>query len=462
MHINSLRRRLLKRLLWPLVSILAMGAVLAYLFALHAAMNAYDLGLLNEALDLSKQVAIGAEGRLTINLPLAARQMLQANNEDHESYAAWDAAGQLFSGSPQLLVLKGLPLEGGRLFYDFAPAGEKNRAIVLRQQLAGKTFYIAIAQTMHGRERLAGSIVAGILLPEALLAFVSVAIIAWGVRQGLAPVDALRNEIVSRSPSDLKPIEEASAPTELSPIIHGINELLGNLAAAFAGHRRFIADAAHQLRTPLASLSSQIEVALEQTPADIKALLRQLLATTQRTTHLSNQLLSLARLEHTEQAMHEAVAVELEQVLREASADFVRLAARKDIEIDFALQPARVCGSPLMLRELLINLLDNAVSYTPAGGLISISLAGAGSMAWLAVENNGVRVPEEELAKLGTPFHRLPSDKIEGCGLGLAIVREIARLHNAVVSFHPGQGGAGLLVRVGFPLCPPAAGVAQG
>ncbi len=445
----SLYKMLLKWLLGPLTIIVLIGSVLAYMLSLRAAMNVYDLGLLDNALDLSKQVVV-REGRLAIDLPLVAQQMLQENNDDRVTYAAWDDSGRLFSGEPRLFNPDALSTEGSHQFQDIVLNGEKNRAIFLRSKSGADTFYIAVAQTLHGRDRLRDGIFASILLPEALLALVSMAVILFGVRFALLPVNRLRQEIVSRSSVDLRPIEEATAPTELFPIIHGVNELLENLAASFASHRRFIADAAHQLRTPLASLSSQIEVGLEKPPQDVGQLLRELLATTQRTTHLANQLLSLARLEHTERNMVEMAEVHLERVFQEVSADFVTLAARKGVDLEFHLAPAHVRGSPLMLRELLANLLDNAVRYTPAGGRVTVSLqAGEGGVS-LGVEDDGPGIPEAAWGKLGTPFYRLATDHPEGCGLGLAIAREIVRLHAADMVFSPGEAGKGLKVSIHF------------
>jgi len=451
MRTDSLRRQLLKGLLWPLSIILLAGSVFAYYFALNSAVNAYDLGLLNDALDISKQLEI-KQGRMALNLPPAAHQMLQTNNQDRVSYAAWDEYGQIFSGNPKLQMADMLVSEESHIFQDMELNGEKHRAMLLRGKEDGHVYYIAVAQTVHGRDKLTGEIFAGILLPEALLAIVSIAAILLGVGRGLSPVVHLRDEISSRSSNDLRPIEESTAPAELAPIIHGINALLENLAASFASHRRFIADAAHQLRTPLAALSGQIEVALEEPPSDKKELLHQLLATTRRTTHLANQLLSLARLEHTEQFMYEVAAVDLQKVLQETAADFVTFSARKGIELDFDTYTCRVAGSPLMLRELISNLLDNAVRYTPSGGRIRVSMEMIAQHVFLAVEDNGPGVPAAELFRLGTPFHRLPSDQAEGCGLGLAIVREIARLHGAEIEFGRGTDGRGLKVRIGFPL----------
>lgn len=445
----SLYQLLLRWLLGPLIIILLAGSVLAYLFSLRAAMNVYDLGLLDDALDLSKQVVV-RDGKMQLALPPAALQMLQENNDDRVTYAAWDDRGHVFSGTPALFDSQGLPTEGVHRFRDLTLNGEQNRAIFMRGRAGGSAFFIAVAQTLHGRDRLRDGIFASILLPEALLALVSVAVILFGVRFALAPVKLLRNEIVSRSSADLRPIDEASAPAELFPVVHGINELLANLAHSFASHRRFIADAAHQLRTPLASLSSQIEVALEKPPSDVRTLLRELLATTQRTTHLANQLLSLARLEHTESSMLEVAAVSLERVCREASADFVTQAARKGVDLEFALESCQVRGSPLMLRELLANLLDNAIRYTPAGGRVEVALKRQQDLVFLTVEDNGPGVAEAEWPRLGTPFHRLTPEFPEGCGLGLAIVREIARLHEAHIVFGRNAAGQGLKVSVHF------------
>ncbi|NNM69242.1 MAG: sensor histidine kinase [Gallionella sp.] len=449
MYVNSLHRQLLKRLLWPLVIILLTGSIFAYFFALRAAINAYDLGLLNDAFDISKQVEIH-QGVMSINLPPAARQMLRMNNNDRVEYAAWDESGRIFSGEQKLLQVNALASDEDRVFRDITLNGEVHRAVLLREKVEGQTYFLVVAQTVHGRDHLTGGIFAGILIPETLLAIVSIAVILLGVRRGLSPVEHLRDEITRRSSSDLRAIEESTAPAELAPIIHGINELLGNLATAFASHRRFIADAAHQLRTPLAALSSQIEVAMDEPPADGQALLGQLLTTTQRTTHLANQLLSLARLEHTEQSMYEVASVELHEVLRSVAADFVSMGVCKEIELNFELQSARVSGSPLMLRELISNLLDNSIRYTPTGGLVTVTTRVMDKNIWLVIEDNGPGVPLNAIEKLGTPFYRLPSGHSEGCGLGLAIVREICRLHGAELFFSSRTEGYGFQVRVRF------------
>ena len=449
---DSLRLQLLRRLLLPLSIILLSGSIFAYFFALNSAVNAYDLGLMNDALDISKQVEVKG-GHLTLNLPPAARQMLLSNNLDRVSYAAWEEGGDVFSGNPKLLLQSIQLPDENHYFQDMELNGETHRAILLKGKIEGRLFYIVVAQTVHGRDHLAGGIVVSILIPEVMLAFVTIAVILLGVRSGLTPVERLRDEISLRSSNDLRPIQENAAPAELAPIIHGINELLLNLSTSFASHRRFIADAAHQLRTPLAGLSSQIEVALATPPADQQTLLKQLLTTTQRTAHLANQLLSLARLEHTEQLMFETGNVDMPLIMSDCAADFVTLGARKNVELEFDLQACRLTGSALMLRELMANLLDNAVRYTPEGGRVKISIKAVKDQCVLSVEDSGPGVAESELAGLGTPFHRLSSTQAEGCGLGLAIVREISRLHGAELRFARVATGNGLQASVIFPLC---------
>jgi two-component system sensor histidine kinase TctE len=440
-----LRHQFLRNLLWPLIGILLLGAVVAYLFALRAATDAYDLGLLDDALDLDKQISLSQAG-FALELPPAARQMLSSNNDDRVRYAAWDEQGRMFSGDAELLRLDVPQGEENHVFQDVELQGGASRAVVLRGSLYGRTVFVAVAQTVHGRDRLTRNIFFKLLFPEALLAAVAMSVVLLGVRRGLSPVNALSEEILKRSPQDLSRIDENSAPAELRPIIQGVNQLLEKLSASFASHRRFIADAAHQLRTPLAVLGSQIEVGLQQPPQNVRSLLQQLLATTHRTSHLANQLLSMARLEHTEQDVFTHGAVELGEVVRGAAADFVGAAADKNLDLEFRLSPCQVQGNALLLRELTMNLLDNAVRYTPEGGHIWVTLEQAGTQCVLAVNDSGPGVPESALETLGKPFHRLATDE-NGCGLGLAIVREIARLHRAELRFGRSDEG-GFSVKV--------------
>lgn len=445
----SLQRVLLHRLLGPLLLILVMGSVFAYFFALRAAADVFDLGLMDSAHDLAKQVSQGPRGPV-LSLPEASLKMLQENNDDRVTYAAWNEAGELFSGNPALQSL--IPSQPGTpLYLDLQLNNEPQRALLIHEQIAGQGYFIAVSETLHHPTRLRNQLFTSILLPETLLSILTLVVVLAGIRMLLAPVKQLRQELAARSPSELRPLDEKSAPPDLVPIIHGINDLLGRLSQAFAGYRRFIADASHQLRTPLASLGNQIESAQANPPANVSLLLEQLHTTTERLTHLTNQLLSLAKLEHTEQHVRENSPVDLSLLIQDVAATAVSQAHRTGVEFVFDLAPNQIIkGSRLMLGELVSNLLDNALRFSPPHGLITVTLTADPEGCQLTVTDQGPGVPESELESLGKPFHQASNTLPEGCGLGLAIVLEIARLHEAEVVFSNATVGSGLRVDVVF------------
>lgn len=447
---DSLRRVLLRRLLWPLISILLLGIAFSYALAQHAAVNAYDSGLLDDARDLAHQIEFHDE-QFALELPAAAAEMLAVNNEDRVIYAIWGNNGKQIAGDKSLFGLVQMPAAKEYEFQDVALSGRLYRSVVLRYMHHGVQLFVVVAQTVKGRTYLLREIFFSMLLLGGVLVIASIAVVFSGVRTGLQPVESLRHDIARRSPNDLQPLSDAAAPIELRPIIQGINELLEKLAASFASYRRFIADAAHQLRTPLAALGSQLEVNLVQPPADVSALLKQLLTTTQRTSHLANQLLSLARLEHSDGSEIGGNPVNLLDLVQETAADFISRAARKLVEFEFSIEPLSVLGNSLLLRELISNLLDNAVRYAPENSSIKVSVRRREGFVEFAVADTGPGVPEAELQKLGTPFYRLPTSLSDGCGLGLAIVREIALIHRGSVVFENSDAGSGLRVLVRFP-----------
>jgi two-component system sensor histidine kinase TctE len=238
-----------------------------------------------------------------------------------------------------------------------------------------------------------------------------------------------------------------------------VNELMEKLEHSFTVHRHFIADAAHQLRTPLAILSSELEVGLKENPQDCGPLLQRLLDTTQRAVRLASQLLSLAKLENANDTLERVETVALEEIARAAAARYVAQAERSGVGLEFQLQPLHVLGESLLLEELLGNLLENAILYTGRGGQVFIAAHSRAGYAILSVIDNGPGVEAATRARLGTPFFRERAYAGQpGSGLGLAIVKEIARLHGGAVEFREGLEGRGLRVEIRLPLAePPAA-----
>jgi two-component system sensor histidine kinase TctE len=286
-----------------------------------------------------------------------------------------------------------------------------------------------------------------------LLVAAALAAIWFGVRRGLAPAEHLRGEILRRSPHDLRPIEESSAPAELQPILHAINELLTRLDAALGGQRQFIADAAHQLRTPLAVLRARIELAQGKANASYRETFDELLTATERTTRLANQLLSLARAEHIHVSEETGNTVDLKQLVTDIAGDWVVRAADCGTELEFDLQPIAVRGNAFLIQEMLGNLLDNAIRYTPAGGTITIRTRVDKSAATLEIQDTGPGIPADQRDMVRKRFYRLAGTRTEGCGLGLAIVDEIARAHGAQLHLSAPLQGCGLIAAVAFPVC---------
>jgi two-component system sensor histidine kinase TctE len=292
------------------------------------------------------------------------------------------------------------------------------------------------------------------VLPQALLIVIAGTMLWYAVGRGLAPLGTLRREIESRSHLDLSAVPEEDAPQEVRPLIHAINELLDRLSLALAAQQRFIADAAHQLRTPIAGLKTQTELALRQAPpGDAQATLRQLRTATERTTRLVNQLLSLARAEPpVGRVLRSVQRIDLAQLARDATTDWVPRALERGIDLGFddCSTATPIEGDPFLLREMLNNLLDNAVRYTQSGGQVTVRVKCDGAHAVLAVEDNGPGIPDAERTRVFQRFYRVLGSGDDGCGLGLAIVREIAQSHAAEVTLEDGAGGAGTTVVVTF------------
>jgi two-component system sensor histidine kinase TctE len=292
------------------------------------------------------------------------------------------------------------------------------------------------------------------MLPQAVLILLAGLAVWYAVGRGLVPLASLQRELATRSHRDLSPLPEQQAPEEVRPLIRAMNELLGRLSQALEAQQRFIADAAHQLRTPVAGIKTQMELVLRQSPAgEAQATLKQLQAATEQTTRLVNQLLSLARAEPGASRGQGGESIDLARLARDTTTEWVPRAIARNIDLGFdsPLAAAHVEGDSFMLREMLNNLLDNAVRYTHPGGQVTVRVTPRGRGVALSVEDNGPGIPDTERERVFERFHRILGTGAEGCGLGLAIVREIAISHGAEASLSSGANDSGTLVRVDFP-----------
>lgn len=320
-----------------------------------------------------------------------------------------------------------------------------------------RRYLIQVGEERAARDRLAATVATDMLRPM-VLALPLLGVLVWlGVRWGTRPLAALRAQVVQRDPDNLKPLEVVDPPAEVAPLAESLNRLLARVRASIEGERRFTADAAHELRTPIAAVRAHAEVArAAATEAERRRALEAVLAGCDRAAHVVDQMLTLARLEPG-QADARREPCDLREAARQALADIAPLALDRGVEVELAPgPPVPVTGSPALLSVLARNLVDNGVRYSPPGGVVRVEIARSGGTARLVVVDEGPGIAPADREALGQRFHRLPGSKETGAGLGLSIVRRIAELHGATVAFQDGPAGRGLAVIVELPLIPQA------
>jgi two-component system sensor histidine kinase TctE len=454
---RSLRGHLLRLLLLPVAGILAVSSVAAYYLALEPATEAHDAGLVDAGLALGERIRT-TSGGVTVDLPSAAEQVLRTDKYDTIYYVVRDPSGQAIAGDA------GIPLPGSKqraqdstMFYDAVYRDQKVRAATLLSPCAGQVCTITVAETTRKRDRLVREILIGSVLPQALLAVLTLVIVWFGVARGLLPLHRLSEEIRKRSVRDLRPIGTAQTPEEARPLIGALNQLLVEVQESHRNQQRFLANAAHQLRTPLAGLQAHAELALAQPlPEAARAELEQVHSATVRTARLANQLLALARAESGGR-VEPLAQVQLKQLIEGAADEWVHRALERDLDLGFELAQAGVHGDVILLREALGNLVHNAIEYLPRGGRITVRTgtlepmaAGAEPRPFVEVEDDGPGNPLGERERVVERFYRVPGTVGTGSGLGLAIVREIVAAHGATLEIGAGASGKGCRVGIKF------------
>lgn len=443
-------------MLLPLLFLWPISIVVTHHFANQVANQPYDQALAENVRAIARLVRT-VEGRATIELPAAARSFLLTGESDRLYYQVLDERGGLLAGDRLIprIVPKESPETRNVQFRDDTINGENVR--VAWQYFApaprGALLLIQVAETHRQREQLASRIVSGVILPQFALIPLAVLLVYLGLTRGIAPLTRLQHRISHRRPGDLAPIGIHGVPEEVRPVVIAFNEMMARLESNLQSQQRFIADAAHQMRTPLTGLKMQIELALsESDPQSMRMLLKGISESSERAIHLINQLLLLARAEASHEKLHAFETVDLEKLAREATQDAVPRALLKDIDLGFEDSgwPLLIDGSPLLLRELMSNLIDNAIKYTPRGGRVTVRTR-AGAFALFEVEDNGCGISEAERALVFERFYRVLGSDASGSGLGLPIVRKIAELHRASVQLRPNPAGKGMLVSVTFP-----------
>ena len=440
---RSLRAHLLRMLLPPIAAALALGAVVSYFPTIEPATQAYDQALVDIGLALGSHVRV-TQTDYRFELPAAVEQVLRTDRFDSIYYRVMSPAGLEIAGD------QALPAPPGDLMaHNAVYNGEKVRVVSVLSPCGPSTCTVLVAETMVKRERLARDLFLQSIFPELLIAAATLLIVWFGVKRGLRPLAQLSEEIKSRSAGDLRPVDASGAPEETAPLVGALNGLLEEVSAASLKQQRFLADAAHQLRTPLAGLRAHTELALAQPlPEASRAQIEQVHQATIRTGRLANQLLALARAEPGARSVSAAVDL---KTLAEGEADmWVHQAMARDIDLGFELEAAGVEGDAFLLREALANLVHNALEYSPRGGRVTVRTGRREGAAFLEVEDDGPGIAPPERARVLERFYRVPGTPGTGSGLGLAIVREIAAGHGASIAIADSSSG-GCRVAITFP-----------
>jgi two-component system sensor histidine kinase TctE len=430
---------------------LGIGAIAATSVSIQHRSAAYDQSLISTAFALGERLR-EREGAIAFDLPSVAERVARADRYDQVFYAVRGPDGERVAGDPGLPrpPAGALPADGV-IAYDAVHAGKTLRLVEVQVPCGARQCSVTMAETTVKRERLARDILASSALPVAVLAVLVLALVWFGVARGLRPLQGLSAQIRSRSPRDLRPVEAAAVPEEARPLVESMNRLLGEVAEASRQQQRFLADAAHQLRTPLAGLQAHAEIALAQpVPADCRAELEQVHGATVRTARLANQLLALARAEAGARIADAAPRTDLRHLISESADEWVRRALARDIDLGFDLEDAAVHGDPFLLREALANLVHNALEYAPAGGRVTVRIARRLADTVLEVEDDGPGIPPAERERVLERFYRIPGTAGTGSGLGLAIVREIVQAHGARLAIGEGEEGRGCRVSMVF------------
>lgn len=453
---NSLFGEILDWMLAPLLLLWPISIAATHHVANDIANEPYDQALSESVGAISRLVRV-VDGRVIVSLPAQARAILHADERDDFYYQVRNSQGRLLAGDEQLPVPAGgdEPSMTEVRFRDERIAGDPIRIAYKAHELEpGKRWVIIqVAETRHKREALASRIISGVLLPQFAIIPLAVVLVWFGLSRGLRPLARVRERIARRRPGDLSPIGISGTPEELQPMVHSFNELMARLEENLQAQQRFIADAAHQMKTPVTGLRMQAELATRETdPEQLRRSVEQIAQAAERAGHLISQLLTLARTEASHEKLHRFEIVDLEGLARKVTLDWVDAARAKQIDLGFEGSdwPSAIDGVPMLLSELLKNLIDNAIKYTPRGGQVTVRVTAAEHIV-LEVEDNGIGVAEADRERVFERFYRVLGTEADGSGLGLAICREIAELHRAAISLVGGVLGRGSRVVVVFP-----------
>jgi len=456
---GSLRRTLLAWLLPPLLLIVAAGAAVQYELTARPAVASLDHALDDVGLVLGQMIR-WHDGAAHFGISPETEAAIRTDNLDTVYFAVLDPQRRLIGGDAALAALAIDAPTSDFVGSDHLIGGAGVRVVARRVACAppgAGDCEVRVAETMAKRQLIRRQALLAGLAALALLVAATSACVVLALRFALRPLDALARQIAHRSLDDLRDVRVDGAPHEVAPLLESINRLFARVREAARAQREFLANAAHQLRTPLTALRTEAELAvLEPHPPSMAPTLQRLLRAADRASRLTHQMLLLARVGESAQADVSVEPVDLVAVASACARDWAPRAIERGADLGFELQPAQTLGRPFLLQEMLSNLIDNAIKYAGAKATITVRTAEQGEHALVEVEDNGPGVPPAARAPLLERFRRGGGSPAQGSGLGLAIVQDIAALHGGEVALLDAAGG-GLRVRVALPRRPRAA-----
>jgi len=452
---KSLRLQLLAWLLVPLPLLVLLNTWLSFRHASQTATTVQDRMLLGGLRIIAEQTYYRA-GELHVEVPPAALELFESASDDRVYYRVLSPRGTLLLGYPELASPAAPPRSEEFTHFDATMRGEPVRVAVLAHPLIGapesEAVLIEVAQTLHANGELASQIWRQAIQHQVIILALAILLVWLGLRFGLAPLLRLHDAVLERRPGTLEPLDAAAVPQELAPLVQALNEYVRRLDRHMAEHGRFVAYASHQLRTALTVLNTQVTYALSSADAASREeALRAMRDGVRNAIRLVNQLLTLFVAEAARQAGEREAQLDLAPVVKQVLEELAAAAHAKSIDLGFEQRgSALVRGSAPMLHELVANLIDNAIRYTPDRGVVTAVLEASEARVTLRIEDNGPGIPIEQRERVFERFYRL-HDAAEsgGCGLGLPIVREIAAASGARVALSEPPGG-GLAVSVVF------------
>ena len=455
----SLRRRVARWLLPPLLVLVAINAVLSYLAALDAVNRAYDRSLTASIRSIAERIH-SLEGEISVDVPYSAFEVFEAGAQERIFYAVIGPDGARVTGYEDLSPPEQVPDDGQTVIDATQYRGEALRRAAMKKRLydpalaRGDAVTIVFAETTGGRTALARELFFDSLRRQLLLIVLGAVMLALALSSAFRPLVELRDAVRDRAEEDLTPVPSENVPSEVRPLIAAINHQMQRLSAMVEARRRFLADAAHQIRTPLAVLTTQAEVGLRQPdPGEMRRTFQSMLATVRSTRRMADQMLSLSHAEAASVLILEPAPLDLTELARDIALELAPVALKRRIELAFeATGPAPLTGNAAMLHEMIANLVDNAIRYSPPDTSVVIATGARDGAVVLAVSDEGPGIPADERDKVFARFYRiLGQGDTGGSGLGLAIVREICLAHRGRITLRDGDGGRGLCVEVELP-----------